>query len=92
MEFKGYDTSIESGEGLKVISDPYGLSGCGLWYIVVNKTLEGNYELDFRLIGIMTECRKGKFHCLIGNKIYIILKAFTDFEGVKFQKKCNDIK
>jgi len=30
MEFKGYGTSIEIGEGLKVISDPYGLSSSGI--------------------------------------------------------------
>jgi hypothetical protein len=85
MEFKGAGISIETGQKSKVISEPYGLSGCGLWYILVSKNAEGNFEIDYRLIGIMTEFRKGKYHCLIGNKINIILKAFTDFDGIKFR-------
>jgi hypothetical protein len=60
----------------------YGLSGCGLWLMMPNV-----YEnsCDYRLIGIMTEYKKDKYFCLIGNKIHVLLQALTVFENMKFR-------
>lgn len=60
----------------------HGLSGCGLWLMMprVNEN-----ACDYRLVGIMTDYKKGKYFCLIGNKIHFLLEALTVFENMKFR-------
>lgn len=60
----------------------YGLSGCGLW-LMLPKVNEGT--CDYRLIGIMTDYKKGKYFCLIGNKIHLLLEALVVFENMKIK-------
>ena len=86
LEFKGKGTDIKTGETKKIAGDFYGLSGCGLWFIIVNYNGK-EYDLDYRLIGIMTEFRKGKYYCLIGNRIEIILNEISNTDGLKFKIK-----
>jgi hypothetical protein len=64
----------------------YGLSGGGLWLLdyKINPVTDAK-TIDYKLIGILTEFRKGKYYCLIANKIHYILDAFTKFEGFKFR-------
>ena len=58
----------------------YGLSGCGLWLMMPN--MKEN-SCDYRLIGIMTDFKKRKYFCLIGNKIQFLIEALGVFENVK---------
>lgn len=59
----------------------HGLSGCGLWLLMpsVNEN-----TCDYRLVGIMTDYKKGKYYCLIGNKIHFLLEALSVYENMKF--------
>jgi len=86
MEFKGKGTDIKTGTEKKIKGDFYGISGCGLWLVILES--DGNsYKTDYRLIGIMTEYRKGKYYCLIGNRIEIILKDLQDSGLLKFEER-----
>jgi len=62
----------------------YGLSGCGLWLMMPN--MEEN-SCDYRLIGIMTDFKKGKYFCLIGNKIKFLIEALSTFEKINLSVK-----
>ncbi len=84
MEGKG--TDIESGEKTKVDTHFYGISGCGLWYLIFQHDKDDRVTVDYRLIGIMTEFKKGKYFCLIANKIHLYIEAFTAIEGYKFRE------
>ena len=86
MTGKGFD--IFSGERKKINTHFYGISGCGLWLLDFFKYPEtGKLTVDYRLIGIMTEFKKGKYFCLIANKIHLILEAMQIYEGFKFTAK-----
>jgi hypothetical protein len=86
LEMKGKGTDIKTGEIVKFNTEHHGLSGCGLWLVIINYT-EEVYTTDFRLIGIMTEFRKGRYHCLIGNRIDILLGALKAYENLNFLQK-----
>lgn len=60
----------------------YGLSGCGLWLIIPNTT---NNSYEYKLIGIMTDFKKGKYYCLIGNKIHHLIEALKVIERMKIK-------
>lgn len=63
----------------------HGLSGCGLWKIkIIQQGNKDEYIYDYRLIGIMTDYRRGKFLCLMGIKIKHFLDAMIKNENVKF--------
>lgn len=65
VEMKGKGIDIETGDKKKINTHFYGISGCGLWYIDFNQDQQTNeYWLDYRLIGIMTEFKKGKVFLL----------------------------
>ncbi|MEP3209539.1 MAG: hypothetical protein ABJN95_10140 [Maribacter sp.] len=83
MEGKGKD--LESGEKSKVNIKFGGLSGCGLWLMLPYKN-GAKHIVEYRLIGIMTENRKGKYFCLIGNKIQIVVDALIRLENLKIRK------
>lgn len=72
LDFKGKLENYQTGIKEK-IHDPYGLSGAGLWIVVQKKNAE-MYEFQLRLIGIMTEFKKSRYHCLIANKIEVFLR------------------
>lgn len=88
LEFKGKGVDIKTGESVKIKGEHYGLSGCGLWYVMLEKD-NGKYISDVRLVGIMTEFRRGKYDCLIGNRIEIILASLYNFEGLEYRVKSN---
>ena len=85
LDFAGKGIDIQTDEKSGKIVDPYGMSGCGLW-LLTEKPDKETLNLQYNLIGIMTEFRKGKYHCLIGNRIEIIITALIDFEkfNIKF--------
>lgn len=88
VQMQGKATDVISGEKVKVDSEFYGISGGGLWYIkyIVNP-ITNITSVDYRLIGILMEFRKGKYFCLIANKIHLILEGLTKIEGLNFRLK-----
>jgi len=87
VNMKGKGTDFQSGEKSKVNTHLYGISGCGLWYLEFNKDpITNEYWTDYRLIGIMTEFKKGKYFCLVANKIHLFIEAFKVIEGFKFME------
>ncbi len=86
LEMKGKGIDLVNGNKTKVKSEFHGISGCGLWLLIINKFNE-SYNIDFRLIGIVTEYKKGKYFCLIANKIGILLDAISGFENYTFLSK-----
>jgi hypothetical protein len=88
VDMKGKGTDIKTGEKETINTEFYGISGCGLWYIMYNLDPNTNkYWADYKLIGIMTQFRKGKYFCLIANKIHLIIEAFKVIEGFKFRER-----
>lgn len=76
LEIKGKGVNIKTGVAEKIKMEPYGLSGGGLWYT----TIEYNgkrFISNAYLIGIMTEFRKGKYECLIANRLELLLQALN---------------
>jgi hypothetical protein len=86
LEYKGKGTDIRTGEAKKIGVQPYGLSGCGLWLTILNHE-NGKYSVDFKLIGIMTEFQRGKYLCLVGNKIDFLVNLIKELEGLDFKTK-----
>lgn len=82
LEMTGKSQDVVSKEKLPMNTHLYGISGCGLWLMMPNT--EDN-SCDYRLIGIMTHFKKGKYYCLIGNKIHILMEALMRFENMNFR-------
>ncbi|HKC68418.1 MAG TPA: hypothetical protein VKG26_09315 [Bacteroidia bacterium] len=86
LDFQGKGIDIKTGENVKIKTEHYGLSGCGLWLTELNHD-SSKFLSEAKLIGIMTEFRRRKYDCLIGCRLEIILLALRDFEGFKFRAK-----
>lgn len=87
VDMKGKGIDVKTGNKSKVNTHFYGISGCGLWYLNFNiDPSTHEYWADYRLIGIMTQFKKGKYFCLVGNKIHLFLEAFKVIEGFKFKE------
>ena len=85
MEGKGVD--ITTSEKTKINDHFWGLSGCGLWLLLFTKDPNsGQYTCEYKLIGIMTEFKKSKYYCLIGNRIHLFIEAFKILENMKFSE------
>ena len=68
VDMKGKGIDVKTGKKTIVNTHFYGISGCGLWYLIFNLDLNTNqYWVDYRLIGIMTQFKKSKYFCLIAN-------------------------
>jgi len=85
LDFKGKGMDIRTGESKKLKGHHYGLSGCGLWLVLIGKNHKG-YSYDYRLIGIMTDFRRGKYDCLFGNHIEFILTALKAFKHLNYKE------
>jgi len=84
LEMEGKGNDLTTGNKSKINDKFHGISGCGLWLMFTHKE-EKEYKVDYRLIGIMTEFRKGKYYCLIGNKIQIVIDALIKLEDIKIK-------
>jgi hypothetical protein len=89
FEMKGKGIDVRSGEKSKKLGSQVGISGGGLWIIYVEKVGE-NYIIEFKLAGIMTDERIGKYHCLIANKIDSLISGIAQLESNIEAKKLID--
>lgn len=83
LEFQGKAINIKTEQPEKIKTEHYGLSGCGLWYIIIDLDQDKIVSEAF-LIGIMTEFRRGKYDCLIANRIEIVLTMIQNNERANF--------
>ncbi len=81
LEFNGKPLNIKTGQTEKIKTEHYGLSGGGLWYTKIN-FVHNRIVSKAHLIGIMTEFRKGKYNCLIANRVELILALIRKNEGI----------
>ncbi|MEE1964316.1 hypothetical protein V1387_16615 [Allomuricauda taeanensis] len=87
VNIEGKGTDIKTGDKTKVNTHFYGISGCGLWLLLFYKNpATGKDEIDYRLVGIMTEFKNSKYFCLIANKIYLLIEALKVIEKYKFKE------
>jgi len=86
LDFKGKGKDVRTGIDRKVTTQPHGLSGCGLWLTLPSYNGK-DWTVDYRLIGIMTEFKNGKYFCLVGNRIELLINAIQEFEGLDFKTK-----
>ena len=88
LNMEGKGTDIKTNNKTKINTEFYGISGCGLWLLLyTTNAVTGKTEIDYRLVGIMTEFRKGKYFCVVANKIYLIIEAFKVIERYKFKER-----
>lgn len=88
LNVKGKGTDVNTGKKAKIISQFHGISGCGLWFLLIyDNPVTGKTEVDYRLVGIMTEFRTGKYFCVIANRIWLIIEAFKVAEKFIFKEK-----
>lgn len=88
LNVKGKGTDVNTGKKAKIISQFHGISGCGLWLLLIyDNPSTGKTEVDYRLVGIMTEFRTGKYFCVIANRIWLIIEAFKMAEKFTFKEK-----
>lgn len=85
FEFQGKAINIKSNQLEKIKTEHYGLSGCGVWYTDIEFE-QDKFRSSAHLIGIMIEFRKGKYECLIGNRMEVILATIERNEGVEFTR------
>jgi hypothetical protein len=83
LQMTGKSQDIITKKKLPMDTHFYGLSGCGLWLLMPD-TYENT--CDYRLIGIMTSYRKGKYFCLIGGKIHHLIQALRVFENIDIKE------
>lgn len=88
LNVKGKGTDVTTNKKGKIISSFHGISGCGLWFLLIyDNPATGKTEVDYRLVGIMTEFRTGKYFCVIANRIWLIIEAFKVAEKFTFKEK-----
>lgn len=85
LEFHGKPVNIKTNKAEKIKTEHYGLSGGGLWYTSMSYKHK-RIVSDAKLIGIMIEFRKGKYQCLIANRIEIILSLIEANEKIMIDK------
>lgn len=81
LDFAGKGTSLFTDEKIKVNSEPYGISGGGLWALKQTQNIEN--PLDYALIGLLIEYRKGQYHILIANRIDIVVQGINADRNAK---------
>ncbi|MCC9063984.1 hypothetical protein [Flavobacterium piscisymbiosum] len=88
LNVKGKGTNVNTNKRDKIIPQFHGISGCGLWLLLIyDNPATGKTEVDYRLVGIMTEFRTGKYFCVIANRIWLIIEAFKMAEKFTFKEK-----
>lgn len=85
LNLNGKTLDQKTDEKAKLDTRFHGISGCGLWLIIL-KNVNGEIVIDYRLIGIITSYRQGNFFCFIGNRIEHILEALTAYGNYKYKE------
>jgi hypothetical protein len=83
LEFKGRGIDLETGNKSQKLGKQNGLSGGGLWFMSVTAQENEQFDIDFQLIGIMTDEPVGKFKCLVGNKINVLISYIAEYDKNK---------
>ena len=87
VDMEGKGTDIKTNKKRKIDKHFYGMSGCGLWLLLFYRNpYTGKDDVDYRLVGIMTEFENSRYFCLIGNKIYHLIEALKVIEKHKFKE------
>lgn len=87
VDMEGKGTDIKTNKKTKIDTHFYGISGCGLWLLLFDKNpVTGKDEIDYRLVGIMTEFKKSKYFCQVANKIQLLIEALKVIENHKFKE------
>ena len=84
LNFAGRGVDMRTRNRSDKICEPYGMSGCGLWFLQARPE-SGKMVLDYVLIGIMTIYKNSKYQILAGNRIEPIMldlqeKRLFDFD------------
>lgn len=87
LDFKGSGKDLSTNEKTKIVMKQNGLSGGGLWHIHHKVSEHEKDQLIVTLIGIMTDQRRNKYSCLIGNKIDSVIHSIARFENSIDAKK-----
>ena len=62
------------------LPEPHGISGGGLWRYWISRTITSQI-LEYRLVGIMIECRNDKYMVLIASRIdFLINKIIEEYK------------
>ncbi len=87
VDMQGKGRNIKTNEKSKINTHFYGISGCGLWLLLFYKDpTTGKEEVDYRLVGVMSEFKNSKYFCLIANKIKILIEALKVIEKHTFKE------
>jgi hypothetical protein len=78
LEARGDGFDLHTAAFKKVNIEPNGVSGGGLWYISYRQNAN-HYTAEARLIGIMTAFRRGRYQCLLANRLELALSCIRDY-------------
>ena len=64
----------------------HGISGGGLWFLIIYNDEKGELAVDYKLIGIVTEYKTGRYLCMVANRADILLYKLRETENYKFRE------
>lgn len=85
IDMKGKGVSMFDDKPSKTLQFLNGFSGAGLWFFDIQLNMDGKFICDYKLVGIMTDYRKGKYYCMIAHKIHTYMSLLSRLEGFKFK-------
>ena len=86
LEMSGKGKNIKTDIKEKTESHLYGMSGGGIWLMIITKIGE-EHKTDYRLIGIASEFRKSKYYVIIGVRINHLLSGLYRLGEVRIKPK-----
>lgn len=84
LDFSGKGINMLSGEKAGKRPDPYGISGCGLWFLDIIRIGE-DIEVNYYLIGIVLAGTKNKYQVLWANRIEILIHSMNTFGDINIK-------
>jgi len=84
IDLGGRSSDIVSGQKAKINTHFYGMSGGALYLIYYTENpLTFELEINFKLVGILSEYKNGKYLCLVAIKIQLFLQFISKIENKK---------
>ncbi|CAN5667115.1 hypothetical protein BH10BAC2_BH10BAC2_02390 [soil metagenome] len=80
--YAGSGNSLLTGKRISTLDEPYGMSGCGIWLMSAKK-VNNDIQAYYSLIGIITDIKKGKYHCIFGYGIKFLINHLQKFLETK---------